>query len=310
MVNKDKVVGLLVGVAFGDAYALGWETEWPQPREEWELGAEILKPAGADEAPYSDDTEMTLILARHLAVSCGIVRSEFAEWLAYGANLYSPERGYGYTTTTVLSEVLACRSWEKVSPRVNSYGNGAAIRVAPVAAFFDSLDEVAKAAEYQAMVTHYHELGREGAVLMAMAQLLALEGVRGLELVEELLQVRRWGEVYEERLRRIPELIDASPQEVASALGNGVEAHRSVLTAIYCFVRFGDDPVKVTAAAICVGGDTDSIASMACSLAGANLGYSAFPEELVARIESVEEIVRVAGELYERSRKCGRKRIE
>jgi len=50
--------------------------------------------------------------------------------------------------------------------------------------------------------------------------------------------------------------------------------------------------------AISLGGDTDTIASMAGSISGAHLGYEAIPKELLRHCEAPEKILKVADDLY------------
>jgi len=305
--DSERIKGLLLGVAFGDAYAFGWEPDWPPPMDDWVADATALRTidvCGA--ACYSDDTEMTLILAHHLASNCGVVRDRLASDLAAKASLGS-FRGYGITTTKVLSAIRRGKHWEEASRRVNSYGNGAAIRVAPVAAFFDDEESVARAADYQAMITHYHSLGREGAVLIALAQYLTISGVEPDDLVSELLRLREWSSEYGKRLSMVHELLEASPPKVRELLGSDSRAHKSVVTAIYCYVRAHGSPLGTVLNAISLGGDTDSVASMAASLAGAYQGPSAFPSDLVVRLENLESILGAAEELLRAREMCATK---
>jgi poly(ADP-ribose) glycohydrolase ARH3 len=50
--------------------------------------------------------------------------------------------------------------------------------------------------------------------------------------------------------------------------------------------------------AISLGGDTDTIASMAGSISGAHLGFEAIPQEMLRHCEASDKILKVADELY------------
>lgn len=63
----------------------------------------------------------------------------------------------------------------------------------------------------------------------------------------------------------------------ADELGSGIEARNSVATALYCQLHHPDSFPAAVSAAICLGGDTDTIAAMTGALAGARLGASAIP---------------------------------
>lgn len=99
-----------------------------------------------------------------------------------------------------------------------------------------------------------------------------------------------------------------SDDEVVNTLGHSVNALYSVPTAIYCFLRNSqptDDDAdlfkKTLEYTISLGGDTDTIASMACALSGAYYGDSVIDEGMARHCEASEEITQLADELYEKS---------
>jgi len=289
---------VLLAAAFGDAYALGWEHVWPPPRPKWRSGRALLKPVyrgGA--ACYSDDTEMALILARHLVEHGGVVQDVLAAELAEGARLGDSCRFYGSSTSFVLHLVREGRDWRKASREANSYGNGAAIRVPPVPMYYADSEAVERAAKLQAEVTHSHRLGIEGAVIVALAIEEAAAGTPLEEIPAELAK-RGLAKVYQERLKAVSGLLDSSPFEVAAKLGTGAAAPESVPAALLCAARSRGSVMEAVTCAICLGGDTDSIASMAAAItaAGGRLDVS---RELLEKIENYREIVEVSRRLVE-----------
>lgn len=100
--------------------------------------------------------------------------------------------------------------------------------------------------------------------------------------------------------------------EITTKLGNRVTAEKSVSTAIYCFLRSEWDfliknstaqhPFRNTLEyAIKLGGDTDTIASMACAISGAYYGDEVISKNLINRCEDSENIIKLADKLYEMS---------
>lgn len=82
-------------------------------------------------------------------------------------------------------------------------------------------------------------------------------------------------------------------------------------TALYCFLRNtqSENSFKETLEyTISLGGDTDTIASMACSLSGAYLGDSKIPRGLVERCEGFEELETLADDLLSESANVARER--
>jgi poly(ADP-ribose) glycohydrolase ARH3 len=183
-----------------------------------------------------------------------------------------------------------------------SYGNGAAMRVAPVALFaVDDLEKVASLARQTASVTHTHELGVEGAVLQAcaIASLLHHSPDVGFDTVEfvETLYGLVGSQHYCQRLDGILAIQGRAWEDVEPSFGTGLNALDSVPTALCAFLWHQDD----FTGAIAMGGDTDTIAAMAGSLSGAYLGASAIPSHLRESVEGSVALTRVANDLLDRT---------
>lgn len=94
-----------------------------------------------------------------------------------------------------------------------------------------------------------------------------------------------------------------SDEEVINTLGHSVNALYSVPTALYCFLKYAQtstDPFRTMLEyTISLGGDTDTIASMACALGGAYYSDTNIAENLKTRCEGSEEMIQLADQLYE-----------
>jgi poly(ADP-ribose) glycohydrolase ARH3 len=205
---------------------------------------------------------------------------------AFVAN-YVPSRGYGWGARRVLEAMAEGRDYRQVAETHfpgGSYGNGAAMRVAPVGLFFhDDLDCVWEQARLSALPTHLHPLGIEGAQLLAVAVALC---VRSTELDKEgvcrELLARCQTAEWRAKLEQVAAL--TSPGELPR-LGNKITALESAGTAIGCFLSSPDDYGTAIGRAILLGGDTDTIAAMTGALAGAYLGRAPIPAQLIDRLE-------------------------
>lgn len=109
--------------------------------------------------------------------------------------------------------------------------------------------------------------------------------------------------------RLLNKKFESSDEEVINVLGHSVNALYSVPTAIYCFLRTTQKSKneKLTSQislrrtveyTISLGGDTDTIASMACALAGAYYGDTGYVKSLINNCEGFEEILQLADHLY------------
>lgn len=301
---RRKFRGALLGVAVGDALGAPFEGASGADLETIEDLVESRGPLS-----YTDDTAMTIGVATSLIECDGFDGAHMASVFArdYAAE---PWRGYGPTPPRIFALLQKGVPYDEAARRVfggeGSFGNGGAMRVAPAGLWeFRDLDRVKLLSERTAVITHSHPLGVEGAVLQgtAIALLVHLDAASSLEpgdLLEEL-RMRVTQGVYAEALDRVGGLLPEAPKDrVIADLGHGIESHRSVPTALYCFLRSPTSFRDAVAYAISLGGDTDTIASMTGALAGAALGEMAIPPEWVAAVEGTERMRETADEMLVR----------
>jgi len=87
---------------------------------------------------------------------------------------YDEDRGYGDAMNRLVPMIYLSGMWRMMAPRLfsdeGSFGNGAAMRVAPIGAYFaDDLSKAAEQTVLSAEVTHSHPEGIAGAVAVAAA---------------------------------------------------------------------------------------------------------------------------------------------
>lgn len=302
--TQDRFGGALVGVAVGDALGAPFEG---YPRVSMEQLQDVV--AGHDLLRYTDDTAMTIGLARSLLDRGGFDGPHLAATFTdqYRAE---PWRGYGEGPPHVFGMLEAGVAWDEAAKRLfggqGSLGNGGAMRVAPAAlAAFPDLDRTARIARDSARVTHAHHLGMEGAAFQASAISLLLQGVgsEGAQAVVAALQPHVRSPVFRERLDRVAALPpDPGPQEVVARFGNGITALESVPTALAACLLHLDSFRDAVCFAISLGGDTDTIGAMAGALAGAHHGESGIPMAWRERVEGVGQLRELAVGLLELAR--------
>ena len=279
---------------------------------------------------YTDDTAM----ARQIALSfveqkkldVGAIARRFTE-----EYFDQPDRGYGGAVREVFEKLRDQDYKEPLGPASEqfggsgSYGNGAGMRAHPIgiAMVEESEKEVVEMAQDIAKVTHSHAHGVMGGVMQAVGVYHALRGATPAEVRERVEATVEDDIDYSMKMGIIHRSLDKSEDDLdyivqggdeAAGLGNGVAALESVPTALFCFLKVlgREDTGKersveasqalfeeVLVLAIRCGGDTDTIASMACALAGAALGQQAVAPELVARCEAGEELRGLAASMWE-----------
>ncbi|RLI26615.1 MAG: hypothetical protein DRO52_02255 [Candidatus Hecatellales archaeon] len=302
---KSKFLGCMVGAAVGDALGMPLEgLSWREIRKRFGLVREMVDgrlPAGS----YTDDTEMMISLAESLVEVGGFNGAHMAGRLHQNVNLW---RGYGMDPI-VLEWIASGEPWDKASEKLfggeGSYGNGGAIRVAPVALlYYDQPERLKSFAALSAKITHAHPLGIEGAVIQAyaIAQAVRLNPEEGFDAsgflkgLREVLQSRAFRDkiaVVEGFLARRVEV-----EEVVGRLGCGVEAFNSVPAALYAFLANPSSFEEAVVYAVNLGGDSDSLGAMTGAIAGAYHGYEAIPKRWIERLERAKYIVELAEKLW------------
>ncbi|PQO28813.1 ADP-ribosylglycohydrolase family protein [Blastopirellula marina] len=281
---EERFQGSLLGLAVGDALGGRFEAQSAEHLRQRFSGVESLINYVADEIWYTDDTQMTIALAEVLADQGEILEQPLCA--AFVAN-YVPSRGYGRGARMVIEAMEEGEGYQAVASKHfpgGSYGNGAAMRVAPVGLFFhDNEARLLEQARQSAFPTHVHPLGIEGAQLIAAAVAYV---TRSDEFKRDdffrLLISHCQSEEYREKLAMASETTSI---EQLAALGNGIEALESVPTAIASFALSPESYAETIGNVILLGGDTDTLAAMAGAISGAYLGVEAIPKRLLDRLE-------------------------
>ena len=240
---------------------------------------------------HTDDTEMAISIAAVLK-SHGYVHQDALSKRFSRRFEREPDRGYGKMTRVQLRENLAGQPWQVTSLRAfggtGSKGNGGAMRVAPLGAYFaDDLSRVAKEAQASSVVTHVHAEGVAGTVATALAAAMAWQSrgadapERAKRLFEAVLELTRESEVRRKVLIASQTPADVKPEQVAKALGCGelVTAPDTVPFCLWVAAHHLEDYPEALATAICVGGDCDTNAAIVGGIVASGVGREGIPQD-------------------------------
>jgi poly(ADP-ribose) glycohydrolase ARH3 len=219
------------------------------------------------------------------------------------AKSYRWSRGYGpgaAKTLRLIRRGVPCHLANRAQYRDGSLGNGAAIRVLPIA--IARLDpslirmEVLRASE----ITHAHEEAKECAWVFAHV-IAGLLSARSIEA--SLISVQCDNKTISDRIHRCLEILQdqkVSAGQIAAQLGSGMPARESVFCAIALAGKALEQPYKtLLGQARRCGGDVDSICAMAGALWGAVNGAAKLPTPLLRQLEGLEDLTRTAKRLFD-----------
>lgn len=298
---RSKFLGSLVGTGVGDALGASLEGWYMVPYGEVQALADRRSLL-----VYTDDTHMAIGVAESLIENEGFDGEHMTHTFIKNYDR-EPYRGYGPGPPRIFRMIKSGEAWDKASEKLyrgGSYGNGSAMRIAPIGLFYhDDPAQLKEVAHKSSQITHAHELGRQGAALQAYAIALATNATPFspfnrddfLRRLSNLIE----HEVYREKLRSIERLMgEGDKAKVVLELGNGIEAFNSVPTAIYSFLTRPQSFEEAVLYAISLGGDTDTIGAMTGAISGAYLGIEAIPEKWRERLENREYIEELAEKLW------------
>ena len=296
--------GVLLGTFTGDAVAARWEGAPAvslgegRRRLDQSLQTDVLR--------YTDDTQLTLALAEHLChdphVAAELLVATFLDH-------FERHRGYARGMFGVVDAwqrgVAPTEAARSVFPE-GSFGNGAAMRVAPVGVVWaGDADALARAAAAQAVLTHAHPIGVDAATAQARAVATAAttggftgEDLRGLAAQASTDELRATLSMAADLAVQHARTPLALP-DVAAAVGTGVLADQSVAAALWV-AAVADDIESAVMLCLALGGDADTIAAMACAVLGAALTDTAIPQPWLERFEDGARGRRFACDLADR----------
>ncbi|MFJ2896957.1 ADP-ribosylglycohydrolase family protein [Streptomyces sp. NPDC087218] len=270
----DRVAGAVVGSAVGDALGAPFEfgpagvytARFPDG-----VGT-MCGGGGWDPGEATDDTQMAVLVAESLLERGGLdlpdVFDRFRRWAA------AEPKDIGLQTEQVLTDGapwdLAAALHFQVNGR--AAGNGSLMRAAGSAVYFAHLGQAATmdAARRIAALTHGDRAAWEGTAVLHELLRVALDGGDPLGAVPAALEL-----VHEDHRGRWAVVLAPDWHPDAATEFNGA-VWPCLGTALWA-LRTGRTYEEAMAAAVDVGGDTDTVAAVTGGLAGAVHGFGAIP---------------------------------
>jgi ADP-ribosylglycohydrolase len=215
----------------------------------------------------------------------------------YGLN---PYRGYGSGIHEIFSAIAAGEEWRTAARRAfdgkGSFGNGAAMRVAPIGAYFasDGYESVVQHARLSAEVTHSHPEGIAGAIAVAVAaawtarqQMDDSHPASADNLFATVLAHTPAGDTHSGIERAAALALDAWQHHAADQLGNGsrITAPDTVPFCLWIAARHLDDFTEALWSTVYVGGDIDTNCAIVGGVLALAVGREGLPRGWLERRE-------------------------
>jgi ADP-ribosylglycohydrolase len=285
--------GLSVGDAFGDRIFFEFRT----------FQADVFdlplaqRPLPTGRWSYTDETQMALSIVEIVRHYGQIDQDALAR--SFG-HRFERGRGYGPAMYDLLPQLRAGHSWRSAAPALfggkGSFGNGAAMRVAPLGACFaDDLPTVINQAARSAEVTHAHPEAIAGAIAVAVAAAHAWQqqqagiGFQGRAFLEHVIDSVPESMVRDQLIVACGIPADTKVWEVVRILGNGsgVTAQDTVPYVLWCAAhRLNSYPeaIWLTASGL---GDIDTNCAMVGGIVASALGKDSIPADWLQRREAL-----------------------
>jgi ADP-ribosylglycohydrolase len=322
---KERIHGCLAAIAVGDA--LGYpvhELSQDEISRRFDGPLRSFHPPVPDN-PYhenmcagqvTDDTIMTLLVAEALIEAGGPMDAayfgkRYAEW-ARSTTIWQTSPMFGPTTKDRLVRLLAGEDPMEVGTSgtrsTDGATNGAAMRIAPVGLIHPGDTEGAVRLSIQvSLPTHGTQVAVSAAAAVAAGVAAGLaEHADVFSVADAAIRGAREGKRLSRGVTRdvpapdvahrietgitaalAPTDIYESCRRITDAVGNGMAAYETVPAAVSLFVAARGDPETAVLAGANIGGDTDTIASIAGGLAGALRGIAGVPRGLYRKVEEV-----------------------
>lgn len=288
---KLSLAGLSIGDAFGELFfrdpeQISWMMENRNlPNGPWH---------------FTDDTEMAISIVEALKRKGCILQEELASLFAQRF-ARDPWRGYGQMAHFILRQMSNGNHWRELSAGAfdgkGSMGNGAAMRVAPIGAYFaGETTAVIEQASLSAEVTHMHPEGKAGAIAVALAAAYAssvhgkLNEKSGAEMIAFVLEHTPRGETHAAIGKAQGLSLKTAVPKAAGFLGNGgrVISQDTVPFCIWCAARHLTNYVDAMWTTVSGLGDRDTTCAIVGGIVALSAGERSIPTEWLCAREPLK----------------------
>ncbi|MCO8123510.1 ADP-ribosylglycohydrolase family protein [Stieleria sp. TO1_6] len=286
--NRDAIIGCVLGTAIGDALGLPYEGVSPQ-RAQRLLGPPDRNRFFFGRGMVSDDTEHTCMVAQSLIEAhddVDIFTKRFARRLRWW--ILALPAGVGKATARA-----GVKLWVGVKPKhagVFSAGNGPAMRAAIMGAAIDDVPLMLEMVRASSRLTHSDPKAEYGAIAVALAAKHSRDHDAvdaNLWLAQVVDAIGDEGEELANLLRKAVESVRVGDPTKAFAKILGLEkgvtgyTYHTVPVAIHAWLSHPKDFPQAVTTMIGCGGDADTTAAIVGGIVGTGVGRTGVPDEWI-----------------------------
>ena len=296
---KDKYVGILLGGCIGDI--LGAQNE-NMTFDAIRSSASSIKTTFAKNGGYTDDTELTLILCRHLVsnnldIDTDALHQDYSDTVKYS------QRGYSTRTRSVFN------CYNKFTLPGTAPTNGSIMRISPLS-FVHHLSDSDLRRKIRSAVYCTHGDNKDAVdvclVYVKLLKLLMYNGSVSIDLVFKLL-LEEISKLKNGKFYAIVKLVSLTYSSLTTVenitqhlFGYNmfqINAIDCFACSMFCFAQSYSNPLNALVNAANMGGDTDTIAKLVGELIGAKFGSSWIPAKFATH-EAKDELSKLATTMW------------
>ena len=272
------MLGAIIGDIAGSIYEVEEVNDLKKNKIDYERRIKVLDksvPLFNEDSSYTDDTVLTTAIANALLTDKNYYKNlkEFGfREINLGLDKYGRSRfGKGFT------------EWLKGNFIGRSYGNGCAMRISPIANYFNNLDEIILETKKATSTSHRSSDALEMTEMVSICIYLC-KLKKSKEFIKSFFK-----DIYGYRFAYNLENLQKNYKFTSKAID-------SVPQAVFCFLESTsfEDAIRK---AISIGGDSDTIAAITGSIAEA---YYGIDENLIKKVEKYlpEYIINIVNKFY------------
>ncbi len=314
---KEKIRGMFLGLAIGDALGMPFESKPYESLEKLKRKSSFTRGRRQKLGTWTDDTQLSIAVAKAILEAGAVDMEKVGK---YHVEAYDDTTaGWGSTTREAVKKIKDGTHWSKAGDfdgAINrGLGNGPVMKAAPLAAYFaltKKFDDFVKICVDFTAMTHQTSV----AVSSCLAHVMALSECLENEyhkfdtkaFVKKIVRASEIGRSYysntlgddlTERLKTLIPLYENpkllyDDKHIINEYGRGTCYVYNSLPFTYAFFMRSPFQYHSLIDVIYSGGDTDTNGSMVGALLGALRGEEVFPSYLREKLDQGDEILALA----------------